>query len=796
MLYHYLKLAWRNLSRSRIFTLINIFGLTIGLTSCVVIGLYVDNEMSFDRFHANHSRIYRINKNLNEKGKQSQKDGITPGLLAPALEQEASGIAWAGRFRPWFNDMLVSHDTIRIKLKDVCYADESFLKIFDFPLIAGNSKTALSLPNTAIITESTAKKYFGHSNPIGMKMITLNDIPVTVSGIVKDPPANSSIQFTMLISWSTVTAPANTNYFFWMNSWTINVDYTFVLLKENVSPEKMNQTISRILHAHLSETEFTYQTWLQPLNDIHLNSSNIFFSENFRSNNGRIIYALLIIAAFILLIACFNFINLTTADALGRAKETGVEKVLGAGRWQLLGKFFTETTLLLSISLGLALILTSMVIPYFNQLANSSLSMSSLAEPRILSALFIMLITLSFAAGLYPAFFLARFRSTDVFRNIIKAGKDVWIRKTLVTMQFALSLLLIIATLVVQHQTKFLNTKDLGFDKDQILVMQIANTHLEGRTNAFIAALKNDPSISDITVTNRVPGQSFNGYGVIPEGYTLNDHIMANVLETDVEFAKTYNIQITKGRYFSAAMPSDTNNAVIINEAMAKEVHWKEPVGKKFEVYQETKGTVIGVVKDFNFATLRENIKPLAIMLRNNPLYLSIKMRQKNIQTSIDRIQTQWKLFDKENPFEYFFIDEQMNHFYESDIRLLRVLTLFSSLAICIACVGLFGLSMYSTRQRTKEIGIRKVLGAPVSDIVGLLSRDFIKLVMVATLVAFPLAWWVMNNWLQDFAYRIRISWTIFFFAGLAVMLIALMTVSFQAIRAALANPVKSLRTE
>jgi putative ABC transport system permease protein len=581
-----------------------------------------------------------------------------------------------------------------------------------------------------------------------------------------------------------------------MNSWTTNVVYSFILLKEGSSAINTNQIISGILHAHMDEKEFTYQTFLQPLDKIHLESADIFYAEHFRTNNGKIVYTLLIIAGFILLIASFNFINLTTAGALGRAKETGVQKVLGAQQWQLVVKFFTETSLLLFLSLMMALMLTSSLLPLFNQLANTELSVSILWQPRIILGILILLVSLNLLAGFYPALFLSRFRSTDVFRNIVRAGKDVWLRKILVSLQFSLSLLLIIATVVVQHQTHFLNTKDLGFDKEQILVMQTANTLMEKHMREFQAALQNDPGIKSVTMTNRVPGQSFNGYGVIPEGFALSDHIMANVLETDVDFAKTYNILLLKGRYFSSDLPTDTTQSVIINETMANQLRWTNPVGKKFEVYEETKGTVIGVVKDFNFSTLRENIKPLAIILRRNPLYLSVKLSPQNIQESIRNIGKVWKQYDQENPFEYFFIDEQMNHFYETDIRLLHVLTIFSTLAICIASIGLFGLSLYSTRQRIKEIGIRKVLGAPITSIVGLLSRDFLKLILISALIAFPVAWWAMNNWLQDFAYRVTISWVLFLIAGLGVLLMALLTVSINAIKAAIANPVKSLRTE
>ena len=407
-----------------------------------------------------------------------------------------------------------------------------------------------------------------------------------------------------------------------------------------------------------------------------------------------------------------------------------------------------------------------------------------------------LLILLSLAAGLYPAIFLARFKSTDVFRNVIKAGKDSWLRKTLVTTQFAFSILLIIATIIVNKQMHYMGTKDLGFDKDQLVVLQLANTGLESKSKELITTLKQNPNILSVSASNRVPGQGFNGYGIIPEGHTAEEHLLASEFETDANFASTYSIQLTQGRYFSSAMPTDTTESIVINEAMANMLGWKNAVGKQFELYHLRKGKVIGVMKDFNFASLRKKVEPLAVVLTDNPLYVSVKLKAGSFPSALAYIQKTWRQFSTEHPFDYFFLDEQLNHFYESDAKLLHVLNIFAILAIFIACIGLFGLSIYTARQRTKEIGIRKVLGATVTNIVGMLSKDFVKLVLIAAVIAFPVAWWAMNTWLQDFAYRINISWIVFAIAGLASFSIALITISFQAIKAAMANPVKSLRTE
>jgi len=535
---------------------------------------------------------------------------------------------------------------------------------------------------------------------------------------------------------------------------------------------------------------------LQRLAEIHLQSSDILYADGFKTNSKKLVYTLLLIALFILLIAAFNFINLSTAGALGRAKETGVQKVLGAGRTNLLLKFFSESFVLCTFSFALAILLVVTVLPAFNQLAYSQLNSDLLKEPRVLWAQAALLIFISLAAGVYPAVFLTRFKSSDVFRNILKAGKDSWLRKSLITVQFALSILLIISVIVVNKQLQFVTTKDLGFNKDQVVVLKLANTALETKNRAFSNALQQNSSITKITITNRVPGQDFNQYGIIPEGYQEGDHLMASVLETDTDFPLAFDIKMKEGRYFSPDLPTDTTESIVINEAMMRYLNWTIATGKKFEIIDERKGRVIGVIKDINVNSLREAVQPLALVLKSNPMYLSLKFKPNNAEATLAFVEKTWKQFEPAYPFDYFFLDEQLNRYYQTDTRLMAVLGIFAGLAICIACMGLFGLSIYSARQRTKEVGIRKVLGASVSSIATLLSKEFVKLVLIAILIASPLAWWAMHNWLQEFAYRVNIGWWIFAVAGAMALMIALATVSFQAIKAALANPVKSLRSE
>lgn len=796
MFYHTLKLTLRNIWRHKTFSFINIIGLTVGVTSCILIGLYAYNELSYDKFHADYNNIYRINKVTTEKNKQAQLHSITPGQLVPSIRASIPEVQHAALFRPWFSEMLVSYDTIRFILDDVAYADKGFLNVFDFPLITGNRETVLSEPFSAVVSESVAKKYFNEENPIGKTLTTLNNIEVKVTGVCKDVPENSSIRFTMLISWATTTAQANADYFSWMNNWLTQVDYSFVKLKPQTDPLKVSEKITGLLHANLPERAMEYKPYLQPLDKIHLYSTDILFGEYFKTNSNKIVLSLIVIAGIILLIACFNFINLTTAGALGRAKETGMQKVLGANKGMLIRKFFGESFMLCTFAILLSFIVVAILLPVFNKLADSKIETDLLFNPQIIMGLAGLLIIISLLAGLYPAIFLSGFRSTDVFRSIVKAGKGIWIRKLLVTTQFALSLLLIVGTIMVQRQTRFMMTKDLGFDKEQVLVLRLANTGLENKSKEFVSALSQHSGIASISVTNRVPGHTFNGYGIIPEGHTADEHITANVLETDTEFPHTYNISMAAGRYFSREMPTDTTDAIVINESMAKFLNWTDPVGKKFEIEGQRNGKVIGVIKDINSSSLKETVAPLAIILKSNPMYLSAKLKPDASKASLAYIQERWKQFENVYPFDYFFMDEQIEKFYKSDTQLLNVLSIFAVIAISIACMGLFGLSMFTTRQRTKEIGIRKVLGASIPGVTALLSKDFIKLVLLAAIIAFPISWVLMNKWLEDFAYRVEISWWVFAVAGIGTLMIALITVSFQAIKAAWVNPVKSLRTE
>ncbi len=793
MFRNYLKIAGRNLLRNKLFSLINVIGLALGMACCMLIALYVNTEWSFDRFNPNIDRVYMVNKVVSEPGKNAQKDALSPGAMAPELEKVFPEVEKAVRVRPWFTDMLISYGTTKNKVADVIYADAAVFEVLGFKLLAGNPKNALVDPQTAVISEEVAHLFFGNENPIGKTLMTLNDIPVTITGIVQNQPKNSHLPYKLFISWATTTAQANAPNYSWMNNWLTQVLFTYVLLKEGASADGLAGKLQAVLTKNLPERAHEYQLYLQSLSDVHLKSSDVQFTEAFVISNEQSLYLLVIIAFFILFIACFNFINLSTSRSLERVKEVGVRKVLGAYRKQLHWQFFGESFLLCITAVFIALIIIKLCLPAFNQTINSSINPSFWQSPIFIIQVAVLTLLVSSLAGIYPALHLSNYSALAALRQVYRTGKGAWLRKGLVITQFTLSIMLIIGTWTVSRQTNYMLTEDVGFDKAQLVTLPFTNP--DQHPKAFMASIKSYVGVIGVTASNRVPSMKLNGYGIIPEGYTKADHLMANTLEIDHNFYSTYNIKPVEGRTFLGELASDSGK-VVINQAMKQYMGWTKAVGKKIDIDGVMRGEVVGVVNDFHLGSMRESIAPLVMYLHDNPLYISVKVNPERMKQTLDFLKLQWASVDEKYPFEYEFLDERYARFYEKDSRLLDILQLFTGLAIFIACLGLFGLATFTAEQRTKEIGVRKVLGASIASIVTLLSKDFLKLVGIAIVLASPLAWYAMHRWLQDFAYRITIEWWVFVLAGALAVGIALLTVSFQSIKAALMNPVKSLRSE
>ncbi len=806
MIKNYLKIAWRNLIKNKAFSIINITGLATGLACFILIALYVVDELSYDRYNENAANIYRINADL-KFGGTALHMAVSPDPMAPDLKNDYPEVEQYTRIYASSGPKLIRKGNQFINEQRVANVDSTFFDMFTLPAIAGDTKTALNAPNTVVITESSAKKYFGTVDALG-KTIEADNTPYKVTAVIKDIPAHTHFNFDFLFSM------ANANY--QMGNYVSNNFHSYIRLKKGTDYKKFEKNFDQVIEKYIipqakkymnvgsmeefkkAGNEMVYS--LMPVTAIHLHSDR--FPELSANGNMQYVYIFSAVALFILLIACINFMNLSTARSSSRAKEVGIRKVLGTERKTLIRQFLTESIVTVTISMIIALFLAWMVLPLFNDIAAKSITMSSLVNVQFLPWLLLLPLVVGIIAGSYPAFFLSRFKPIAVLKGKINTGfKKSNFRSSLVTFQFFTSIVLIISTVIVYKQLNYIQTKKLGFNKDQVLIIDGAS---ELKNNA--PAFKNDilalPGVSTGTLSSFLPvsnsSRNDNTYSSSPvmdqkSGFNMQTWTI------DYDYLKTMGMEIIKGRNFSDAFGADSS-ATIINESTAKILGYDDPIEKK--IYQpDGKGVsvaynIIGVVKNFNFESLRQDIGPLSFFLGKSRGMASFKINTADVQGLVKQVEGKWRSMAPGMPFSYRFLDESFDDMYRSEMRIGKIAMSFAILAILIACLGLFGLSTYMAEQRTKEIGIRKVLGASVSHLAGMLSRDFLKLVLIAAVIAFPVAWWAMHSWLQDFAYRISISWWVFAIAAFVALLIALLTVSFQAIKAAIANPVKNLRTE
>lgn len=807
MLKNYLKVAIRNLWKNKSFSAINIFGLAIGIGTCLLITLYVLDELSFDKFNKNSARIYRANVDL-KFGGADQKFAVASAPLAFTMVKDYPQIENAVRFRN-YGPAVVKKGNQNIHEQNIIYTDSTIFDVFTIPMIAGNPKKALTEPNSVVISESIADKYFGQTNAVGKQLLFDNKKLYAVTGVIKDIPENSHFHYDFFISLAGDPLSREDN---WL-SFNFN---TYLLLKQGTDPKVIQAKFDEIMKKHvfpqaesimhITADEFKksgnyINLNLTPLTDIHLKSDRI--GELSANSSIQTVYIFSAIAIFILLIACVNFMNLSTARSANRAKEVGVRKVLGTQRSNLIQQFLTESVLLSLIAFIIALVISSLLLPFFNQLASKQFTLSPFAHPLLLPVLFMFAVAVGLLAGSYPALYLSAFKPIEVLKGKIGAGfKSSYFRSSLVVFQFFISIFLIISTIVIYRQLSYIQNKKLGFNKEQVLT--IKNTYAIGKNlEVFKDEVLKLPGVKSATVSGYLPvpsSRSDNPF--FPEGQIDNKKAVAmQNWSIDNDYIPTLGMEILKGRNFSKEYSTDSNG-IIINETAAHLFGYQNPIGKKiWKLVNINSGTaknytVIGVVKNFHFASLRENIGALCMVLDKSTDAVSFRLSADNITGIIKNVEAVWKKLSPGEAFTYSFLNEDFNAMYTSEQRTGKIFIVFAVLAIFIACLGLLGLATYAAEQRTKEIGIRKVLGASVSNIAGMLSKDFLKLVIIAAVITFPVAGWVMNRWLQDFAYRITISWWIFLIAGLVAVLIALIIVSFQAIKAAVSNPVKSLRTE
>lgn len=803
MISNYFKIAWRSLSRSKMYSLINIIGLTVGIACCILIVLYVKDELSYDQYHKNYHQIYRVLHSYREISGENLRPpspdeyqvwGNAP--VAPALQADFPEIKKTARFTSPITLLLQNGDK-RFQEGNLMFADSTTFDIFSWKLLYGNRETALNAPNSIVLTERIAKKYFGDSNPVGQVFQTDQDsTSLTVTGVMEDVPSNSHFTFSGLLSMSTFYRFRPDIF----NEWGYIDFYTYFLLNENADIKMMSAKVPEFLKRRIPG-QIGYMIAFEPLKNAYLRSQAMRQPGTTGSLSNVYIFSL--VAAFILFIAAINFINLTTARSMERAKEIGVRKAVGAHQQSLILQYLVEAVVISMLATVLAFALVFLLLPMVRNISGKPLPYGDLMSWKMMIVLIFTPFLVGIPAGIYPALVLSRFKPALVLKGKFhSSGKGIQLRKGLVVFQFSLSIALIACTAIVFSQLDHLRSHSLGFRQDQMLVIDYGGDNKVNKNiEAVKATLANNPAVITVTASRAVPGEFFpNATTFIASRSGEMQPFAPGLYEIDADFLPAYEMKMAAGRAYSRDFPADLEQSLIINEAAAKQWGYANPqeiIGKKFEQWGR-KGTVIGVVKDFNYQSLHKKVEPLA--LRMAPSYvlnrLSLRIKTAQINKTISELEHTWNELEPQRPFKYSFLDQAFNEQYLKDLRFGEIFAAFGTLTILIACLGLFGLATFSTEKRLKEIGIRKVLGASITSIVGLLSGDFIKLVLIAIVIATPLGWWGMHRWLNGFAYRVDIHWWTFGLAGLAAVIIALLTVGLLALKAARMNPVRSLKAE
>lgn len=791
MIKNYFKIAWRNLMKNKVFSFINILGLTIGITVCMMIFLFIMNELSFDKFHKQEKNIYRV-----MRGYDVTKERVPylSGPYATALLNDFPGeIKKAVRIRISHN--LISFGNTSFNEKQVYLADADFFSLFSFRLLRGNASTVLKEPTSVVLTETTAKKYFGSiDNAMGQVVEMDKRLQLKVTGIAEDIPSNSHLDFDLVIPLANYSKEP------WFDAWRSNNNFTYVLLDEHASKAQLEkrfpQFMDKYMGKEMARMGVHFDLALTPLSDIYFEPSSGF--DNVKHGEKTVVYIFLSVAVLILLIACINFMNLSTIRAVERSKEVGLRKVMGALRNHLVWQFIGESILLTLIACVFSLGLVQLFMSFYNQLLGYTLTVSWNMLPLYLFLIGVILVV-GVLAGSYPAFFLSAFSPIESLKGKLRLGKGGSIfRQALVVVQFSISVFLIIGTIIIMKQMNYVKNKQLGYDKEQTVIMRIDNKEFSDHRQAFKNELQGKSNVVSVSFMSGEPGGFFDFQTFEAEGQ--RDTWRSRSEFADFEFVKTLGLKIIAGRDFSSQYATDTTGAVLINHTAATSLGFtpEQAIGKwiKNTDSDSSRRKIVGVVEDFHFLSLRENMDALVISPRGYRNVAVIKLRPGNIQSSVATIKNAYSKVVPAYPFEYSFLDQKFDELYKEDIRQQKILSVFSGLAIFIACLGLFGLSSFTAAKRTKEIGVRKVLGSSRQNIMMLLSKDLLKPVLIATLIAIPVGYYAMNNWLQNFAYRTPLHWWIFA-SGVAITFgIALITVSFKAVKAAVANPVKSLRTE
>jgi len=793
MLKNYLKIAWRNLQKNKVFSFINIMGLTIGITCCMMIFLYIMNEFSVDTFHKNGDSIFRVTRAFDANSSSKQVPYLS-GPYAKALETDYAGhIKQVVRVLP--SNGLLALGTKAYNEKKIYLTDPNFFSFFSFPLVKGDPATVLKNPTSVVLTESAAKKYFGNDDPVGKTLELDKNLQLKVTGIAKNVPTNSHLDFDVIVPI------ANWENQGWLEGWLNNNLFTYVQLNTPADKAFVEKDFPRFLDKYMGKTMkeigIHYQLLLRPLKDIYFEASTSF--DPSRHGDKKMVYVFLGIAILILLIACINFTNLSTLRAVERSKEVGLRKVMGALRNNLVWQFIGEAMMLTIISCILAVGLLQLLMPFYNDLAGYPLAVAWNAWPVYLFFLGVIIVV-GLLAGSYPAFFLSAFSPIEALKGKLRIGKGgSFFRQALVVVQFSISVLLIIAMIVIVTQMRYVKNKELGYDKTHTVVIRLDNDAIFQGRNTFRNELLAMNEIESVAFMSGEPGGFHDFHNFKAEGLQATEMKMRTEF-TDFEYVKTLGLKLIAGRDFSSQYPTDTTDAVLINRTAATTLGYtpEQAIGKwiRNTIRDSTRRRIVGVVEDFNFLSLRDKMDALVIAPNEDRRVALIRIKPGNIPATLALIKKAYSKAAPVYPFEYTFLDQQFDLLYKKDLQQQAILTVFAGLAIFIACLGLFGLASFTATKRTKEIGVRKVIGSSTWNIVVLLSRDLLKPVIVATLIAIPIGYYAMNNWLQNYAYRIPVYWWIFGLAALLAAVIAIVTVSFQAVKAAMVNPVKSLRSE
>lgn len=794
MFLNYFKIAFRHLRRDTFLSGINVLGLSAGIASCLLIALYIFNELSYDRFHKNASRIVRATMEMSYSGNVTNV-AVTGTRVLPEFKRVFPEVEDGVRTFP--ANPVVSLGAKSFREKQFVYADSAFFEMFSFTLLKGDPRKVLNRPDQLVLTVSAAKKYFGSQDALGKVLRVNNEKDYVITGIAEDCPLNSQIKFDMLASWSSLTDPVYTT-----ESWFDASHYTYLLLRApgiHKSLESTIQTYFKSLSEKDDKSGNNYLTiHIQPLTEVHLNA---LVEGGFEPGNDvTYIYLFSIIALFILGIACANYVNLTIAKASERAKEVGLRKVVGASRKKLMVQFMGESFITVFIALVISLFLVEILLPAFNLMASKQLTFAALTEPAILKTLGVILIIISFLGGLYPSMILSGFNTVNVLKgNYTSGSSGVWLRKSLVVFQFGISVGLIVSTFVIQHQLYFIQHKKLGYDKDHVIMLR-TDEALLSKLSTVKSTLLSNPDIVSVTICNQTPV-------FIPGKYSLSiddQEMLISGVRGDKDFIRTLGLSLLSGSDFTereesaAFLGSDSlQRPVVLNESAVHSFGWtmEEAIGKKI-MFQGRDSFVKGVVGDFHYSSMRETIGPIVIFIGKFTNRIVIKLSGQNLPRTLTDLETKWTSLAPHLPFEYQFLDEEFNNLYRAETRIGKIFYAFALLGIGLACLGLLGLITFTAQQRTKEIGIRKVLGASILSIMTLLSKDLMRLICIAVCIALPTAWWLLEIWLQGFAYHTSLSFSVFVLAGLTTATVSLLTLGFQSVKAALANPVNSLRSE